>query len=91
MDEGRHISPVKLLEKCFLFQALDELAREELAALEIEEQRFDARVKDALIAEPEDFKRKVKIGKCTVTVQTVSVDNAVSLVMAALRAKVIAL
>ncbi len=35
------------------------LAREELEALEQEEQFFDARVKDALIAEPEDFKRKV--------------------------------
>ncbi|MFO1185740.1 MAG: Crp/Fnr family transcriptional regulator [Bauldia sp.] len=31
MDEGKHVSPVKLLEKCFLFQALDEPAREELA------------------------------------------------------------
>ena len=36
-----------------------ELAREELSALEEEERRFDARVKDVLIAEPEDFKRKV--------------------------------
>jgi peptide chain release factor 1 len=35
------------------------LAREELDALEKEESEFDARVKDALIAEPEDFKRKV--------------------------------
>src|SRR5687767_4638240 len=35
------------------------LAYEELEALEQEEQRFDAEVKDALIAEPEDFKRKV--------------------------------
>ena len=35
------------------------LAREELEALEAQEQIFDAKVKDALIAEPEDFKRKV--------------------------------
>ncbi|MEO6710037.1 MAG: peptide chain release factor 1 [Planctomycetota bacterium] len=35
------------------------MAREELELLESLEQRFDARVKDALIAEPEDFKRKV--------------------------------
>ncbi|HUR27930.1 MAG TPA: peptide chain release factor 1 [Planctomycetota bacterium] len=35
------------------------LAREELDALEEEERTFDTRVKDALIAEPEDFKRKV--------------------------------
>jgi len=34
-------------------------AREELQQLEAEESSFDARVKDALIAEPEDFKRKV--------------------------------
>src|SRR5690349_9602522 len=36
-----------------------DLAREELQALEAEERTFDSRVKDALIAEPEDQKRKV--------------------------------
>ncbi len=36
-----------------------ELAFDELKALEEEEKRFDVEVKDALIAEPEDFKRKV--------------------------------
>ena len=36
-----------------------ELAREELVGLEAEERAFDLEVKNALIAEPEDFKRKV--------------------------------
>jgi peptide chain release factor 1 len=38
---------------------LAELAREDLAALEDDERAFDAELKDALIREPEDVRRKV--------------------------------
>lgn len=54
---ARRADAAKLLEDPD--PAMREYAREELGALEAEERAFDSAAKAALIAEPEDFKRKV--------------------------------